>query len=178
MQNKKNKKNLLIPLVIIVALIAVLGLILWKENILDLFKPYPYALARIENFPAVVETTNKVSDKKRLVVSSQEEFDKVIDELISDKSKVKLPSVDFSQNRVVIASTETNETTGYSVKISSVIKDEQNKKLNTIVTFTKPGETCINEEKTNVALDIVTIEKNDFEVTFDRETKTKECAVK
>lgn len=178
MQNKKNKKNLLIPLVIIVGLIAVLGVILWKENILDLFKPYPYALTRIDNFPAVVETTNKVTDKKRLVVSSQEEFDKVINELLSDKSKVKIPSVDFTKNRVIIASTETNETTGYSVKISSVIKDEQNKKLNSIITFTKPGETCINEEKTNVAIDLVTIEKNDFEVTFDRETKTKECAAK
>jgi len=156
----------------------VLGVILWKENILDLFKPYPYALTRIDNFPAVVETTNKVTDKKRLVVSSQEEFDKVMGELLSDKSKVKLPTVDFSKNRVIVASTETNETTGYSVKISSVIKDEQNKKLNTIITFTKPGETCINEEKTNVAIDVVTIEKNDFEVTFDRETKTKECAAK
>jgi len=178
MQNKKNKKNLLIPLVVIVVLITVLGVILWKENILDLFKPYPYALTRIDNFPAVVETTNKVTDKKRLVVSSQEEFDKVMGELLSDKSKVKLPTVDFSKNRVIVASTETNETTGYSVKISSVIKDEQNKKLNTIITFTKPGETCINEEKTNVAIDVVTIEKNDFEVTFDRETKTKECAAK
>jgi hypothetical protein len=178
MQTKKNKKNLLIPLVVIIVLISVLGVILWKENILDLFKPYPYALTRIDNFPAVVETSNKVTDKKRLVVSSQEEFDKVISELLSDKSKLNLPSVDFSKNRVVIAATETNETTGYSVKISSVIKDEQNKKLNTIVTFTKPGETCINEEKPNVAIDIVTIEKNDFEVTFDRETKTKECAAK
>lgn len=176
MQNKKNKKNLLIPLVVIVVLITVLGIILWKENILDLFKPYPYALTRIDNFPTVVETTNKVVDKKRLVVSSQEEFEKIMEELLSDKSKINLPAVDFSKNRVIIASTETNETTGYSAKISSVVKDEQNKKLNTIITFTKPGETCINEEKTNVAIDIVTIEKNDFEVTFDRETKTKECA--
>ena len=78
MQTKKNKKNLLIPLVVIIVLISVLGVILWKENILDLFKPYPYALTRIDNFPAVVETSNKVTDKKRLVVSSQEEFEKLL----------------------------------------------------------------------------------------------------
>ena len=151
---------------------------MWKENILDLFKPYPYALTRIDNFPTVVETANKVTDKKRLVISSQDEFDKVATELFSDKSKINLPKIDFTKNRVVLAATETNETTGYSVKISSVIKDEKNKKLNTIITFTKPGETCINEEKSNIAIDLVTIEKNDFEVTFDRESKTKECAAK
>lgn len=178
MQVKKNKKNLLIPLIVIVVLISVLGVILWNENILKIFKPYPYALTRVDNFPAVIETANKVAEKKRLVVSTQEEFDKVINELISDRSKVQIPTIDFNQNRVIIAATETNETLGYSVKISSVIKNDENKKLNTIVTFTKPGETCINEEKTNVAIDIVTIEKNDYEVEFDRESKTKECAVK
>ncbi|NBO17313.1 MAG: hypothetical protein EBV07_00250, partial [Proteobacteria bacterium] len=156
----------------------ILGVILWKENILDIFKPYPYALTRVDNFPAVVETANKVTDKKRIVISTQEEFDKVLNELLSDKTKVKIPTIDFDKNRVIIAASETNETTGYSVKISSVIKDDQNKKLNTIVTFTKPGETCINEEKTNVAIDMVTVEKNDFEVEFDRETRTKECAAK
>jgi len=174
MQIKKNKKNLLIPLIVIVVLISILGVILWKENILDVFKPYPYALTRVDDFPKVVETSNKVNDKKRLIVSSQEEFDKVINELVSDKSKIKIPSIDFNKNRLIIASTETNETLGYSVKISSVIKDDQNKRLNTVVTFTKPGETCINEEKVNIAIDMVTIEKNDYEVDFDRETRTKE----
>lgn len=178
MQIKKNKKNLLIPLIVIVVLISILGVILWKENILDVFKPYPYALTRVDDFPKVVETSNKVNDKKRLIVSSQEEFDKVINELVSDKSKIKIPSIDFNKNRLIIASTETNETLGYSVKISSVIKDDQNKRLNTVVTFTKPGETCINEEKVNIAIDMVTIEKNDYEVDFDRETRTKECAAK
>ncbi len=178
MQNKKSKQNLLIPLIIIVVLISGLGVILWKENIMDLFKPYPYALTRIDNFPTVIETTNKVADKKRVVVSSQDEFEKVINELVSDRSKISLPTVDFNNNRLIIAATETNETTGYSVKISSVVKDEQNKKLNTIVTFTKPGESCINDDKTNIAIDLVTIEKNDFEVSFDRQTKTKECVAK
>ena len=178
MQTKKNRNKLLIPLVLIVVLISVLGVILWKENILDLFKPYPYALTRVDNFPAIIETTNKVADKKRLVVSSQEEFDKVINELVSDKSKIKIPTVDFSKKRLIIASTETNDTTGYSVKIRSVIKDDQTKKLDAIVTFTKPGETCINEEKNNIGIDMVTVEKNDYEVTFDRENKTKECSAK
>lgn len=176
MQSKvKNKKNLLVPLIVIIVLISVLGAILWKENILDIFKPYPYAFTRIENFPTVVETANKVPEKKRVVITSKEQYDALANELFSDKSKINLPEIDFSTQNAIIASTETNETTGYSVKISKTEKDDANKKLNVIVTFTKPGETCINEEKTNVALDIVTIEKNDYEISFDRESKTKEC---
>lgn len=175
MQNKKAKKNLLLPLVIIVALISVVGFLLWKENILDLFKPYPYAMERLEEFPVVVESTKKVENKMRKVINSQEEYNSFMNEILDDTSKVKMPSVNFNSQRLVIATTETNDTLGYGVKVKSIVKDDATKKLNAIITYTKPGETCVNEEKQNVAIEMVTIEKNDYEVSFEREMKTKEC---
>ena len=175
MQNKKNKKNLLLPLVVIVVLISVVAFLLWKENILDLFKPYPYAMTRIDNYPAVVETTKKIDSRKKAVVSSKEEFDALMNEILSDTSKVNLPSVDFNKERLLISTTQSNDSFGYGIKVKSIVKDEENKKLNAIITYTKPGETCINEEKANIAIDMVKIEKNGFEVSFESEMKTKEC---
>ena len=117
MQNKKNKKNLLLPLVVIIVLISVVSFLLWKENILDLIKPYPYAMTRIENYPAVIETTKKIDSRKKAIVNSKEEFDALMNEILSDTSKVNLPSVDFNKERLLISTTQSNDSFGFGIKV-------------------------------------------------------------
>jgi len=171
---KKNKSNLLIPAVIIVVLIIVLGFVLMKENILDFFKPYPYAMTRIDGYPTVIANTKKI-EKQRVVVNSKEEFDSLMAKILDDTSKVKMPETDFSKNRLLVVTTGTNDTKGYTIKIKSIYKNEEQKKLDAVILLSKPGESCQNPEEANIAIDIVKLEKNNGDVTFDKEERTVEC---
>ena len=171
---KKNKSNLLIPAVVIVVLIFVLGFVLMKENILDFFKPYPYAMTRIDGYPMIVDNTKKV-DKQRAVVNSKEEFDNLMSKILDDTSKVKMPETDFSKNRLLVVTSGTNDTKGYGIKVKSIYRNEEQNKLDAVILLTKPGETCQNAEEANIAIDIVKLDKNNGEVTFDKEERTVEC---
>ena len=171
---KKNKSNLLIPAVIIVVLVVVLGVVLMKENILDFFKPYPYAMTRIEGFPAVIASTKKI-EKQRAIINSKEEFDNLVKNIVDDVNKIKMPNVDFAKNRLLVVTTSTNDTKGFSIKVKSILKNTEQNKLDAVIQLSKPGETCQNPEESNIAIDMVILEKNNGDVSFDKEEKTVEC---
>jgi hypothetical protein len=171
---KKNKSNLLIPAVVIVVLILILGFVLMKENILDFFKPYPYAMTRIEGFPTVVVSAKKI-EKQRAIINSQEEYDNLMNNILDDVTKVKTPSVDFSKNRLLVVTTSTNETKGHAIKVKSILKNTEENRLDAVILLSKPGETCQNPEESNIAIDMVILEKNNGDVSFDKEEKTVEC---
>ena len=171
---KKNKSNLLIPAVVIVVLILILGFVLMKENILDFFKPYPYAMTRIDGFPTVVASAKKI-EKQRAIINSQEEYDNLMKNILDDVTKVKMPNVDFSNSRLLVVTTSTNDTKGYSIKVKSILKNTEETKLDAVIQLSKPGETCQNPEESNIAIDMVILEKNNGDVTFDKEEKTVEC---
>jgi hypothetical protein len=94
-----------------------------KENILDFFKPYPYAMTRIDGYPMIVDNTKKV-DKQRAVVNSKEEFDNLMSKILDDTSKVKMPETDFSKNRLLVVTSGTNDTKGYGIKVKSIYRNK------------------------------------------------------
>lgn len=171
---RKGKTNLLIPVFVIVGLIFILGFVLLRENILDFLKPYPYAMKRTEAYPKIVKST-KIIEKTRAVVNSKEEYDAKIAELFDNPAEVPMPTVDFETSKLLIVTSETNDTEGYRVKVESVIKNEQEQKLETLIRHTKPGETCVNTEEKNVAVDMVILEKNSWDLKFDKVERTEEC---
>jgi hypothetical protein len=171
---KKNKSNLLIPAVIIIVLVVVLGVVLMKENILDFFKPYPYAMTRIEGFPTTIASSKKI-EKQRAIINSKEEFDNLVKNIVDDANKIKMPNVDFAKNRLLVVTTNTNDTKGFSIKVKSILKNTEQNKLDAVIQISKPGETCQNPEESNIAIDMVILEKNNGDVTFDKEEKTVEC---
>jgi|APCry1669189000_1035189.scaffolds.fasta_scaffold54770_2 hypothetical protein len=170
---KKNKSNLLIPLIVIVVLILVLGFVLLRDNIFSYFKPYPYALTRIKDFPKVVEST-KVSQKTRTIVRSQEEYKSLMKQLFDDENKVAMPENDFSKNDLYVVTTELNDTKGYKFKVRSIVKDDAGK-YEAVLERQKPGDTCVNDAVTNIAMDIVKIDKNIQEIDAEKVDKVIEC---
>ena len=171
---KKNKSNLLIPAVIIIILIIVSGVVLMKGNILNIFKSSGNSLTRIDNFPVIVKSNKKI-EKQRDIVNTQEEFNNLMNNILDDSSKVKTPNVDFSKNRLLVVSTATNETTGFGIKIKSILKTGQVGKLDAIIEFQKPGDNCQITNEPNVAIDVVQLTKDSGEITFDKEEKTVAC---
>lgn len=170
---KKNKSKLLIPAIIIVVLIVFLGVVLLKGDVLSIFKPSKNSLTRIDDFPMNVKST-KVVAKQRVIVNSQEELENLMKNILDDTTKVKLPNIDFSKNKLLVVSTATNETSGYGVKIKSIIKANE-KKLDAIIEYSKPGDNCQLESGANVTIDMVKLEKDLGEITFDKEEKTVAC---
>jgi len=169
---KKGKTNLLIPVFVILGLIVVLGYVLLREDILDVFKTY--TLKRIDGYPKVVNS-NKLTEKQRVLITSKEEYDAKIAEIFENTSELPLPEIDFEKNNLLIVTTETNDTLGYRIKVDKVVKNEQDQELDIFIVHSKPGETCVNEEKKNVAIDMVSIEKLAWKVKFNKVDTVKEC---
>lgn len=171
---KKNKSNLLIPAAIIVILVLILGFVLLRDSIMDLFKANKNALVRIEGFPREVDSTKKV-EKTRAIIRSEQEFKNLMKTLFDDENKVQMPQNDFERNDLYIVTTDLNDTKGFRLKVRSIIKDEVKNEFESILERQKPGKTCVYEETPNIALDIVKIEKNIQEITADRVDKIIDC---
>jgi len=169
---KKNKSKLLIPLIIVIVLIIILGFVLLKDNIFDLFKPQN-ALTRIDGYPREIDSTKKI-EKQRRTIKSEAEFKALMKEIFDDENKIAMPENDFSKSDLFVVTTDLNDTKGFRLKIRSLIKeDETNYKA--ILERQKPGKTCVNEAITNVAIDIVKIDKNLPEIETDRVDKIITC---
>jgi septum formation inhibitor MinC len=171
---KKGKTNLLIPVFVILSLIFILGFVLLREDVLDFLTPYPYAMKRIEGYPKNIKS-NKVIEKTRNLITSKEDYDKLVAELFDNPAEIPMPAVDFSTNKILLVTSKTNDTTGYKIKIESVIKNEQEQKLETIIRNSKPGETCVNTEEKNVSVDMVLLDNDSFDLKFDKVDRTEEC---
>lgn len=171
---KKNKSNLLIPVAVIVILVLILGFVLLRDSIMDLFKTNKNALVRIEGFPKEIDSSKKI-DKVRVIVRSEQEFKNLMKTLFDDENKIQMPQNDFDRNDLYIATTDLNDTKGYRLKIRSIIKDEVKNKYDSVLERQKPGKTCVYEEITNVALDIVKIEKNIQDIDAERVDKIIDC---
>lgn len=171
---KKNKSNLLIPVAVIVVLIAVLGAVLMKENILDLFDTSKNALTRIEAYPKIIKSTKNI-ERQRSVITSKEEFDALASKILDNPSELVLPDVDFSRENLLVVTTQKNDTTGYTIKVKSAKKNDAENKLEILIQLNKPGESCVNSEESNIAVDMVKIAKDSGQVSFDKEERTVEC---
>ena len=171
---KNNKSNLLIPVAIVVVLVLILGFVLLRDSILDLFKPNKNALIRIEGFPKEVESTKKI-DKNRTIVRSEQEFKDLMKKLFDDENKIQMPQNDFEKNDLYVVNTELNDTRGFRLKIRNIFKDEEKNRFDSVLERQKPGKTCINEEVSNVALDIVKVEKNITNIDAERVDKIIDC---
>lgn len=169
---KKNKSKLLIPLIIVVVLIVILGFVLLRDNIFDLFKPQN-ALTRIEGFPREVDSNKKV-EKLRRIVKSEEDFKSLMKEIFDDENKIAIPENDFTKSDLFVVTTDLNDTKGFRLKIRSLIKEDENN-YKAILERQKPGKTCVNEAVPNIALDIVKIDKNLPDIETDRVDKIITC---
>jgi hypothetical protein len=172
---KKNKVNLLIPFFVLVGLIIVLGIILWNEDLVKIFKSDSNVLERIEGYPKVIDN-NLDRDRSNNIITSEQEFKDFVSKNFENSSQISIPDVNFSNQKLIIVISSTNETTGYGLKIRSVKKDTDDNRYQILSILSKPGETCMSlENKKNTAIDMVLIPNNSFDIEFNREIRVVEC---
>jgi len=164
----------LIPLVIIILLILGVGYFLLQgEFKFQIFNKEP-TVKRLEGFPTTVSTTNKLERQRRVITSDQElnDFLNYVDSsgLLQVKDKIN-----FNKEIVIAVSTETNDYTGYKTKIKKVYEDKAKKRILVSIEDTVLGDKCKLTPGMNVAVDIITLSKSDWEIKFDRIQKTDEC---
>jgi len=170
---KKNKSKLLLPLVVISVLILILGIVLFKDSIFDMFKPAD-TFTRVEGFPKVVESEFPTS-KNRIIAKSEQEFKDAIKIIFGDENKIPVPSIDFDRSNLYIVTTELNNTRGFEFKIRSVNINSDGITYESNLERRKPGKNCAFETVKNVALDIAIIDKKITEIEENRIDKIVDC---
>jgi CRISPR/Cas system CMR subunit Cmr4 (Cas7 group RAMP superfamily) len=173
-KQKATLKVSLIPLAIIILLILGVGTFLLKDEIkLPNFNKEP-TITRLAGFPTTV-TTTKLLDKQREVITSNEKLNEFLNS-IDETGLLKVQeSINFDKDIVIAATTGTNDVTGIKIKIRKVYEDKTKKRLLVSVEESVPGDSCTPELGKNVAVDIITLSKTDFSITFDKIKKTIEC---
>jgi hypothetical protein len=164
-----------IPIVLIILIIVGAGYFLLKgEFQMPKLGKDMAEVRRIEGFPTVAYTNGQL-DKQRVVIKSTEELNEFLDMVDSTGQLIVLENINFEKEFLIGAATETNETSGYEMKIKKLIADKERKLLTVSLQETRPGDTCEVDIQNNVAVDIVAISKTDWEINFERVTKTDEC---
>jgi hypothetical protein len=166
----------LIPLFLLVLLIIGAGFLLLQGEIkLPKFSKGPQ-IRRLEGFPTIVYTGQNLEKQRRVIKTEEEltEFLNYIDEtgLVTIKEKI-----DFSREHIIAVSTETEQETGYEIKVRRVYEDkEDNSILVSIAESELPAE-CEEERENdpNVAVDIVAMTKTTKDIKFERIKKDKSC---
>lgn len=164
----------LIPLAIIILLILGVGSLLLKDEIkLPNFNKEP-TITRLTDFPTTVATTKQL-EKQREVITTNEQLNGFLNS-IDESGLLKVQeNINFDNNVVIAATSDTNEFKGVKVKIKKVYEEKAKKRLLVLVEETVPGDTCTPQPGMNIAVDIITLSKTDWDIRFDKVTKTLEC---
>lgn len=173
-RQKATLKVSLIPLAIIILLILGVGTLLLKDEIkLPNFNKEP-TITRLADFPATVITTKQV-EKQREVITTNDKLNEFLNS-IDESGLLKVQeNINFDKDIVIAATSGTNDIKGIRVKIRKVYEEKAKKRLLVSVEETVPGDSCTPEPGINIAVDIITLSKTDWDITFDKVTKTLEC---
>jgi hypothetical protein len=171
---KAELKVSLIPLVILIGLILGAGYFLLQGEItLPKFNRGP-TIKRLEGFPTV-SNVNQVIDKQRRTITSESELNEFLN-LVDSSGLIQLKDkMDFTKNIIIAVASGTNEETGHSIKIKKVYEDSKAKRIIVQVEETEQGDTCKKEPSRNVAIDMVSLSKTDWQIKFDKIIKNEEC---
>jgi hypothetical protein len=164
----------MIPLAIILVLIIGAGYLLLKGE-LNLGKWNKGSqLRRLENFPQIIYT-DKVIDKQRLVIKSQDELNKFLNSVDSTGLTNLKENINFDKEYLIAVASKTFEEDGHKLKIKKIMEDKNDKKLTVQVEESEKGENCVVENQKNIVIDIIAVSKTESEVDFERIRKTEEC---
>jgi len=164
----------LLPLAIIVVLILGVGYFLLKGEIkLPQFNSGPQ-IRRLTGFPVTVNTS-AVLEKKRLVITNEQELTQFLNSIDSSGTLVLKDKINFDKEFVIAASTSTNDETGHSLKIKKVYEDKKDNSLTVSIEELGLGKYCELNPVKNVVVDLVAISKTDAKISFERAKKNVDC---
>jgi hypothetical protein len=167
----------LLPLFVIILLIIGAGYFLLVDEIkLPTFNKGPQ-IRRIEGFPTsvVVDPATKM-DKQRLVIQAEHELNTFLNNVDKTGMLTMREKIDFNKEYVIAVGSEVEQAVGHRIKIRKVYENKAEKSLLVSLVETYPGEKCTPEVNPHVAVDLVAINKTDWNITFERIKDTEECS--
>lgn len=179
MNNPKESAMAQLPIIIVLALIFGAGFLMFRGDIKTPFleKTDSIKVRRLDRFPTTKEVGNK-TDKMRRVIKNEDDLDSFFN-AIDPSGDLRLgEKINFDQEYLIGVSSKTKDTSGVSVKIKKIIKDQKDGKERFTVMLTQTEqdpETCDVENKKTVALDIIAIDKTDTDFHFERILDEKYC---
>ncbi len=166
----------ILPVVVIVGLILGAGYLLMGED----FKLPKLAgepkLERIEGFPRKIYITDgSERDKKREVITSEEELTQFLNE-VDDTGQIQFNSaVNFNREYLLAVSTNLLDEDGHGFKIKKILKDTKDKSLTVVLERKDPDDSCEVEMDPNIWVDFAKIDKTDWKIEFEIVKKVEPC---
>lgn len=164
----------MIPLAIILILIIGAGYLLLKGDIKLINWNRGFQLRRLENFPQII-FTDKVVEKQRLVLKSQDELNQFLNSVDTTGLTVVKENINFNKEYLIAVSSKTFPETGHKLKIKKMLESKPEKKLTASIEESEKAVNCAIENQKNIVIDIVAISKTDWDIEFERIRKTEEC---
>lgn len=171
----------ILPLIIIFLLIGGAGYFLFGQDIKFPSREDSLTkIIRVEGFPHRI-SVNEEREKERVVITSEEELTNFMTKIDPEGQITLREDFNFKKNVLIVSSTETLEGTLNKYKIKRIVKDTKSKSLVVEQEITVPMEECpekTSEEDTakkSIFVDLIQLNKTDWEIEFELVKKTLPC---
>lgn len=165
-----------LPLLIVILLVLGAGYMLLVDEIkLPKFNKGPQ-IRRIEGFPTTVYVAeDRLYEKQRLVLENESELNLFLNQLDPSGMLTMRDEINFDREYVIAVASEVEVEDNHRVKVKKVYEDKDDKTLLVSIEEVFPGETCLIENSPHIGVDIVAINKTDWNIEFERVKVTEEC---
>ena len=163
-----------LPLILIILLVLGAGYFLMADDIkLPKFNKGPQ-IRRLEGFPTLIYSEGPI-EKQRKVIKSEEELNEFLNFIDPTGLLTLKESINFEEEYVIAVSSETEKDEEHKIKIRKVYEDKEDTTLLVSIQETFGGPECTVEEDAHVAVELVVINKTDWEIDFERIKKELPC---
>lgn len=165
----------IIPILIILLLIGGAGYFLFGEDLdLPTIKDRKTQITRIEGFPRMIYVDEE-RDKIRTVIKSETELNEFLNQVDAEGNLRVNESVNFNRHYLIGTATKTLEGENHEFKIKKLIRDTDDKTLTVSQERTDPEDECELEGGRNIWVDLVKINKTDWNIEFELVKKKLPC---
>ena len=168
-----NKKINLIPIFVLIGLLIVIYFVFLSDS--QIFKlNNDIEVRRLNGFPATTYTSKEL-EKRRLVITNEEELAEFLNYVDESGYLVVRENIDFNKEMLLGVSSDVNDYEGSEIKIKKLWSDKDANTLYVSIRETELGDSCELIPNKNVTLDLVAIDITGMKVEFDRIKEIKEC---
>jgi len=163
-----------IPIIIILLLIGGAGYFLFGQDLEIPIEDRKTQITRVEGFPKMIYV-NEDREKIRKVITSEEELNEFLNEVDKNRELALNTNINFNRHYLMCTATKTLEGENHTFKIKKIYKDTDDKTLTVVQERTDPDEGCKLEGGRNIWVDIVQINKTDWNIDFELVKKILPC---
>ena len=163
-----------IPIIIILLLIGGAGYFLFGQDLEIPIEDRKTQITRLEGFPRMLYVSED-RKKVRKVIKSEEELNEFLNDVDKNGELTIDTNVNFNRHYLMGAATKTLEGENHTFKIKKIYKDTDDKTLTVVQERTDPDEGCKLEGGQNIWVDIVQINKTDWNIGFELVKKILPC---